>query len=72
MIIALQQQISHLEHIPGTGDERVDAIDRCISGIDCLQKEVQAAVAYVPASDQRIYSQVNGHLSIDVSSETSW
>lgn len=40
-----------------TGGERNDAIDHCLAGIDRLSHEVKDASSYIPAYDQRTYSQ---------------
>jgi hypothetical protein len=40
------------------GGERNDAVDHCLAGIDRLSHEVKDASSYIPAYDQRTYSQV--------------
>lgn len=40
------------------GSDRNDAIDQCLAGIDRLSHEVKDASSYIPAYDQRSYSQV--------------
>lgn len=41
-----------------SGGERNDAVDHCLAGIDRLSHEVKDASSYIPAYDQRTYSQV--------------
>jgi tubulin-specific chaperone C len=48
-----------LENISNVGGERVDAIEHCLAGIARLQKEAQDASSYIPAYDQKIYSEVS-------------
>jgi hypothetical protein len=54
---ALQEQISQLEHTALIGGERQDAIDHCLASIAHLSNDVQDASNYLPAYDQRTYSQ---------------
>lgn len=55
----LQDQISQLENFSLVGGEKQDAIDHVLSGISRLSNEVQDSSGFVPAYDQRIYSQVS-------------
>lgn len=41
-----------------SGGERHDAVDFCLSGIAKLTNEVKDASSYLPAYDQRTYSDV--------------
>ncbi|KAL5114377.1 hypothetical protein ACEQ8H_007726 [Pleosporales sp. CAS-2024a] len=54
---ALREQIDQLSTMPPTGDERSEAIDECLAGIDQLSNNVMDASSYLPAYDQRSYSQ---------------
>ncbi|MCJ1356941.1 MAG: hypothetical protein MMC33_006937 [Icmadophila ericetorum] len=49
--------MDNLEHLALIGGERADAADHCMAGIARLSKEVQDASSYVPAHDQRTYSE---------------
>jgi len=62
-VTALQEQITQLEHLGIAGGERQDAIDHCLAGIARLSNEVQDASNYIPAYDQRTYSQAIKALS---------
>jgi hypothetical protein len=53
----LQEQIESLNNSLA-GSERNEAIDQCLAGIDRLSHEVKDASSYIPAYDQRSYSQV--------------
>jgi hypothetical protein len=55
---ALQEQMEHLSSTSPPGSERSDAIDQCLAGIDRLSHDVKDAASYIPAYDQRTYSQV--------------
>lgn len=44
------------------GGERTDAVDHCLAGIARLSKEVKDASSYVPAYDQRTYSEVGAFI----------
>lgn len=63
----LQEQMDQLEHLGLVGGERQDGIDHCLAGIARLSNEVSDATGFIPAYDQRTYSQVNnqhcGHSS---------
>ena len=48
-----------LENVAATGGERQDAIDHCLAGIMSLSDEVADATDFLPAYDQRTYSQVS-------------
>ena len=50
--------MARLEDTAMIGGERKDAVDHCLAGIARLQKEVSDASSYVPAYDQRTYSEV--------------
>ncbi|KAB5542377.1 tubulin binding cofactor C-domain-containing protein [Coniochaeta sp. 2T2.1] len=54
---ALQDQIDQLGSFAAIGGERQDAIENVLSGISRLSNEVADASDYVPAYDQRTYSQ---------------
>ncbi len=41
------------------GGERVDATDHCLASIARLSAEVKDASVYIPAYDQRTYSEVS-------------
>jgi len=62
-VTALQEQINQLEHLGIAGGERQDAIDHCLAGIAHLSNGVQDASSYIPAYDQRTYSQAVKALS---------
>lgn len=47
-----------------SGGERQDAVDFCLSGIAKLTNEVKDASSYLPAYDQRTYSDVSGYRHI--------
>ena len=55
---ALQEQMERLNSIATGGGERNDAVDHCLAGIDRLSHEVKDASSYIPAYDQRTYSEV--------------
>lgn len=50
--------MERLNSIAPGGGERNDAVDHCIAGIDQLSHEVKDASSYIPAYDQRTYSEV--------------
>ncbi|KAI1086632.1 TBCC-domain-containing protein [Rostrohypoxylon terebratum] len=56
-ITAIQGQIEDLATISHVGGERQDCVDTVLAGISRLSKEVMDAGDYVPAYDQRTYSQ---------------
>lgn len=58
IVLALQEQIDHLQDLGIVGGERQDGIDHCLAGISRLSNEVSDASDYVPAYDQRTYAQV--------------
>lgn len=62
-VTALQEQIEQLENFALVGGERQDAIDHCLAGIARLSSEVAAATDFLPAYDQRTYSQAVKALS---------
>lgn len=45
------------------GGERTEAVDNCLAGVDRLSHEVKDASGYIPAYDQRTYSEVRPHSS---------
>lgn len=55
---ALQEQMERLNTTSQSGNERNAAVDDCLEGIDRLSHEVKDASSYIPAYDQRAYSQV--------------
>ncbi|KAI1097838.1 TBCC-domain-containing protein [Jackrogersella minutella] len=56
-ITAIQGQIDDLVTISPVGGERQDCIDTVLAGISRLSNEVMDASDYIPAYDQRTYSQ---------------
>lgn len=62
---ALQAQISALPETAPASRERNQAIDQCLEGIDRLSHEVKDASSYLPAYDQRTYSEVCKALTSD-------
>ncbi|KAF3004780.1 hypothetical protein E8E13_002193 [Curvularia kusanoi] len=62
-VTALQDQMDRLNTIAPGGGERNDAIDHCLAGIDRLSHEVKDASHYIPAYDQRTYSEAIKALS---------
>ncbi|MCJ1224149.1 hypothetical protein MMC12_000793 [Toensbergia leucococca] len=56
-VTALQEQMARLEDTALIGGERADAVDHCLAGIARLSKEVNDASSYIPAYDQRTYSE---------------
>ncbi|KAK5018805.1 tubulin binding cofactor C-domain-containing protein [Cryomyces antarcticus] len=57
-VTALQEQIDRLAATSVSGGERADATDHCLAGISRLSDEVKDASSYLPAYDQRTYSEV--------------
>jgi hypothetical protein len=55
---ALQEQIECLNTVSPMENERNEAVDSCLAEIDRLSHEVKDASSYIPAYDQRSYSQV--------------
>ncbi|KAL3426218.1 tubulin binding cofactor C [Phlyctema vagabunda] len=53
----LQEQMSQLANFSIVGGERQDAVDHCLAGISRLSNEVADATGFIPAYDQRTYSQ---------------
>ncbi|CCC09662.1 hypothetical protein SMACR_03695 [Sordaria macrospora] len=53
----IQEQINHLANLSAVAGERHDAIEHILTGISRLSNEVADAADYVPAYDQRTYSQ---------------
>ncbi|OAL54919.1 TBCC-domain-containing protein [Pyrenochaeta sp. DS3sAY3a] len=62
-VTALQLQIERLTQVSHSGGERNDAVDHCLAGIDRLSQEVKDAAGYIPAYDQRTYSEAIKALS---------
>ncbi|KAG9197279.1 hypothetical protein G6514_001918 [Epicoccum nigrum] len=64
-VTALQEQMDRLgDTAPGNSNsDRNDAVDRCLAGIDRLSHEVKDASSYLPAYDQRTYSEAIKALS---------
>jgi tubulin-specific chaperone C len=56
--IALQEEISRIQYVSSIAGERQDAIDHILAGISRLSNEVSDAADYIPAYDQRTYTQV--------------
>ncbi len=54
---ALQDQIGQLSTFSNVGGERQDATENILTGISRLSNEVADAADYVPAYDQRTYTQ---------------
>lgn len=50
--------MERLNGVATHGGERNDAVDHCLAGIDRLSHEVKDASSYIPAYDQRTYSEV--------------
>lgn len=50
--------MERLNSLATGGGERNDAVDHCLAGIDRLSHEVKDASSYIPAYDQRTYSEV--------------
>jgi hypothetical protein len=50
--------MDRLATIAPSNGERNDAVDHCLAGIDRLSHEVKDASSYLPAYDQRTYSEV--------------
>ncbi|RMZ70591.1 tubulin-specific chaperone c [Pyrenophora seminiperda CCB06] len=56
-VAALSSQISSLPSTPPASATRTEAIDACLAGIDRLSHDVKDASSYLPAYDQRTYSE---------------
>ncbi|KAI0006737.1 TBCC-domain-containing protein [Xylariaceae sp. FL0662B] len=56
-ITVIQDQIDGLAALSPVGGERQDAIDTVLAGISRLSNEAMDAADYIPAYDQRTYSQ---------------
>ncbi|KAK4250029.1 tubulin binding cofactor C-domain-containing protein [Corynascus novoguineensis] len=52
----IQEQINQLSSFASVGPERQDAVDHILGGLSHLSKEVADATEFIPAHDQRIYS----------------
>ncbi|RDL32523.1 Uncharacterized protein BP5553_08979 [Venustampulla echinocandica] len=59
----IQERISQLESYSLIGGERKDAVDHLVAGISKLSTEVADLTGFIPAYDQRIYSQAIKALS---------
>ncbi|KAJ4365641.1 hypothetical protein N0V83_008261 [Neocucurbitaria cava] len=62
-VTALQEQMERLNQMSISGGERTDAVDHCLAGINRLSHEVKDASNYIPAYDQRTYSEAIKALS---------
>jgi hypothetical protein len=56
--VALRAQIENLSSVSPSSGERSEAIDNCLADINRLALDVQDASSYLPAYDQRTYSEV--------------
>ncbi|KAF2459647.1 tubulin binding cofactor C-domain-containing protein [Lineolata rhizophorae] len=56
-VTALQEEMERVGDTALAGGERNDAIDHCLAGIARLSHEVKDASSYIPAYDQRTYSE---------------
>ncbi|KAH8668420.1 tubulin binding cofactor C-domain-containing protein [Xylariales sp. PMI_506] len=56
-ITAIQDQIEEIPALANAGGERQDCIDSVLAGISRLSNEVTDALDFIPAYDQRAYSQ---------------
>ncbi|GME26422.1 hypothetical protein GTA08_BOTSDO04431 [Neofusicoccum parvum] len=56
-VTALQEEIERLADKAVTGGERADGVEHCLAGIARLSREVKDASSYIPAYDQRTYSE---------------
>jgi hypothetical protein len=63
---ALQEQIDRLAGRALIAGERSDAADHCLAGITRLSGEVKDASTYLPAHDQRTYSDVSSSYLVSV------
>ncbi|EUC39379.1 hypothetical protein COCCADRAFT_80954 [Bipolaris zeicola 26-R-13] len=62
-VASLEAQISSLPDTPTASHERNEAIEQCLAGIDRLSHDVMDASSYLPAYDQRTYSETIKSLS---------
>ncbi|EMD96929.1 hypothetical protein COCC4DRAFT_24875 [Bipolaris maydis ATCC 48331] len=62
-VASLGSQISSLPDTPAASRERNEAIEQCLAGIDRLSHDVMDASSYLPAYDQRTYSEAIKSLS---------
>ncbi|KAI9777698.1 MAG: hypothetical protein M1839_008617 [Geoglossum umbratile] len=62
-VAALQEQMDKIADFSLVGGERADATDHCLAGIARLANEVKDASQYLPAYDQRTYSETIKALS---------
>lgn len=67
----LQDQISQLHTLSAVAGERQDAHEHVLAGISRLSQEVADAADYVPAYDQRTYSQTIKGLTDQLKAETA-
>ncbi|OJD35594.1 tubulin-specific chaperone c [Diplodia corticola] len=56
-VTELQEEINTLANKAVTGGERADGVEHCLAGIARLSREVKDASSYIPAYDQRTYSE---------------
>jgi hypothetical protein len=61
LFAVLQSQIERLDETSTIGGERQDALDHCLASISRLTSEVQDAMDFIPAYDQRAYSKVESY-----------
>ncbi|KAH6873099.1 tubulin folding cofactor C [Alternaria rosae] len=62
-VATLRTQIENLSSVSTSGGERNEAIDNCLAGINRVALDVQDASSYLPAYDQRTYSETIKRLS---------
>ncbi|KAI4711467.1 hypothetical protein J4E89_004032 [Alternaria sp. Ai002NY15] len=62
-VATLRAQIENLSSVSTSGGERNEAIDNCLAGINRVALDVQDASSYLPAYDQRTYSETIKRLS---------
>ncbi|USP73271.1 hypothetical protein yc1106_00545 [Curvularia clavata] len=62
-VASIQTQISSLPETPAASRERNEAIEQCLAGIDRLSHDVLDASSFLPAYDQRAYSEAIKGLS---------
>jgi hypothetical protein len=48
-----------LEAMPDMGEEKIDGLGRCLSGIVQLQKETELAAKHTTAHDRKIYADAS-------------
>ncbi|KAI4859065.1 TBCC-domain-containing protein [Hypoxylon rubiginosum] len=70
-ITTIQSQIDDLATLSPVGGERQDCIDTVLAGISRLSNEVMDAGDYIPAYDQRTYSQAIKALTEKINEKTA-